>query len=459
MRDFSIVDFGAINDGATLNTEAINKAITAAAAENGRVIVPAGGTFLSGSIILKGAIEFHLEEGAVLKASGEYGDYLAEHSIPSVTEGAVIESVLPQRAFITAYQAHGLSITGKGTIDGNADTFISERGRYIHSMRAPEGGRSQYLERPFTLFLIDCQAIEIREITIKDPAFWALRLTGCDDSLISGISILTDLMVPNADGIDIDRCENVQITQCKLITADDCISLKSCAATAQYGAVKNILISKCFMTSTSGAITLGTESVGAIENVIVTDCIVKDSHRGFAVRAREGGLISNVIFEDCIVETRAFSESWWGHGEALHVTASSWDDPNVEWNPELGNIERQYEGRVDGVKFSNIKVVSEAALLIWGSRPELVRNIQFNRISLTMKHSSKWPARIDLRPNPIKDFIRQPAAALTFMNAQEISIADSEIIWDLETRSNYRCAMDIENIDGLYLHNLTFEQP
>ena len=74
MRDFSIVDFGAINDGATLNTEAINKAITAAAAESGRVIVPAGGTFLSGSIILKGAIEFHLEEGAVLKASGEYGD-------------------------------------------------------------------------------------------------------------------------------------------------------------------------------------------------------------------------------------------------------------------------------------------------------------------------------------------------------------------------------------------------
>ena len=459
MTDFSIVDFGAINDGTTLNTAAIDAAIEAASKVGGRVVIPSGGIFLSGSIHLRGSIEFHIEEGAILKASGNYEDYLPNHLIPTISNGEVVESVLPQRAFIAAFRADGLSITGKGTIDGNAEDFIAEKGQYIHSMRAPENGRSQYLERPFTVFLIDCQAIEISQVTIKDPAFWALRLTGCDDSLITEISILTDLKVPNADGIDIDRCENVQITRCRLITADDCISLKSCAATSQYGAVKNILISNCFMTSTSGAITLGTESVGEIQNVIVTDCEVRDSHRGFAVRAREGGLISNVVFENSIVETRAFNESWWGHGEALHVTASSWDDPNIEWNPALGNIERQYEGRVDGVKFSNIKTTSEAALLVWGSRPELVKNIQFDRIALTMKHSSKWPARIDLRPNPIKDFIRQPAAALTLMNAQEIAISDSEIKWDPQSREKYRCAMDIENIDGLYLHNVTYEQP
>ncbi len=459
MTDFLITSYGAVNDGATLNTAAINAAIEAASAVNGRVVVPAGGTYLSGSILLKGGIEFHLEEGAHLKASERYEDYLTEHQIPQITKGTVVEDVLPQRAFIAAYEANGVSITGQGVIDGNADGFIAERGRYIHSMRGPVGGKSQYLERPFTVFLIGCDKTKIEDVTIKDPAFWALRLTGCNDSSINNISILTDLMVPNADGIDIDRCQNVQITKCTLITADDCISLKSCCGTSQYGAVRNIYIANCFMKTTSGAITLGTESVGVIENVIVTDCIVKDSHRGFAVRAREGGLITNVLFENSLVETRAFSESWWGHGEALHVTAFSWDDPKKEWDPQYGNPERQLEGKVDGIKFSNIRVVSEAAILVWAAHKELLKNIDFTRISVTMKKTSKWPARIDLRPNPIQDFVWDKAAAFTLRNSEHISIVNSEINWDPETRQEYKTAVDQENISGFYTHNFQFEQP
>jgi hypothetical protein len=456
---FSIADFGAIADGVTLNTEAIERTIAAAAQVGGRVIIPSGGTFLSGSIVLTGAIDFHIESGAHLKASSNYEDYLDRHSIPSITDSQVVETVLPQRAFIAGYQATGLTITGTGIIDGNSEGFIEERGRYIHSMRAPVGGRSQYLERPFTIFLIDCQKINIEDVTITDPAFWALRLTGCDDSNILNIKIETDLMVPNADGIDIDRCENIQIKGCRLITADDCISLKSCAGTSQYGAVRNIYIANCYMVSTSGAITLGTESVGPIENVIVTDCVVKDSHRGFAVRAREGGLISNVLFENSIVETRAFSESWWGHGEALHVTAFSWDDPNLPWTPELGNPERQLEGRVEGIRFSNLKVVSEAAILVWGGRNELISNIEFNRISLTMKKSSKWPPRIDLRPNPITDFIRDLPFAVTVRNAERVSLVNIDIEWDKESIDQYQGDLDVAGVTELYKHNINANRP
>ena len=459
MQTFSIADFGAVCDGVTLNTEAIKAAIDAASKVGGRVVIPGGGTYLSGSILLKGAIEFHLEEGAHLKASSNYEDYLAEHRIPVITNNVVTESVLPQRAFISAFEADRLSITGSGIIDGNADEFIEKRGRYIHSMRAPVGGKSQYLERPFTIFLIGAESIVIKDITIKDPAFWALRLTGCNNSEITGISILTDLMVPNADGIDIDRCQNVRITKCRLITADDCISLKSCAATSSYGAVENILISDCYMVSTSGAITLGTESVGPINNVIVTECVVKDSHRGFAVRAREGGTISNILFEKSIVETRAFSESWWGHGEALHVTASSWDDPNTEWDPSQGNIERKYEGIVRDIKFSNIQAVSEAGLLVWAAKSELIENVEFNQIKLTMKSESSWPHRIDLRPNPITDFIHSNHSAIYFHNAKKISVTDLEISWAQDSRSKYRVAFDIENVDGFTVSNCKYEQP
>lgn len=459
MRDFRIDDYGAVNDGVTLNTVAIAAAIAAAKEVNGRVVIPSGGTFLSGSIVLEGSIEFHLEEDAHLKASSDYDDYLVEHQIPIITNGTVVEDVLPQRSFISAFEADSIVISGKGTIDGSADGFIAERGRYIHSMRGPLGGRSQYLERPFTLFLIGCDRLVIKDVTIKDPAFWALRLTGCNNSVIRNISILTDLMVPNADGIDIDRCQDVEITDCTLITADDCISLKSCCGTAQYGAVRNIYIARCFMKSTSGAITLGTESVGLIENVIVTDCEVRDSHRGFAVRAREGGLITNVIFQNSIVETKTFSDLWWGHGEALHVTAFSWDDPGIEWDASRGNKERQLEGRVAGITFANLKVTSEAALLVWGAHQDLIKDIEFRDIDITMKKASKWDPRIDLRPNPIQDFVFERPSAVTLRNAQNVAFVHCSIEWDPGTRSEYANALDAENIKGLVTHELSYQKP
>ena len=457
MSDFLITDYGAIADGKFNNGPSIQKAIDAAFNDGGgRVVVSTGGTFLSGSFQLRANIELHLEAGSRLLASSDYADYLPEHAIDVLTNGTVDEEVLPKRAFISAYLADNVQITGTGEINGNADGFILERGQYIHSMRGPVGGRSQYLERPFTIFIIESQGVALTEFTLKDPAFWALRTTGCNNLVINGIHILTDLMVPNADGIDIDRCQNVQILNCELITADDCISLKSCAGTAQYGVVENVLISKTYMKSTSGAITLGTESCGDIRNVLVSECTVEDSHRGFAVRPREGGTVSNVLFTNCVVSTRAFSESWWGHGEALHVTASSWDNPN---EPTSGNIERLLEGKVDGVRFSNIEVHSEAAILVWATRPELIKNVELDRVSISMDQSSKWPARIDLRPNGEMDFIREPHSAMTLINAESISISDSKILWSPATRTRYKSALEVKNVKNLVKHNFQFENP
>jgi polygalacturonase len=457
MADFLITHYGAKADGSTNNSVALQAAIDAAfSAGGGRVVVPAGGTFLTGSFELKANIEFFLEDGSKILASSNYDDYLVEHSIDRLTGGVVVEEVLPRRAFIVAYKAHNLRITGTGEINGNADGFILERGRYIHSMRAPIGGKSQYMERPFTLFLIESDSVEISGVTIKDPAFWALRLTGCNNLDIHSVKILTDLMVPNADGIDIDRCQNVRINDCTLITADDCISLKSCAGTARYGLVENVIISNTYMKSTSGAITLGTEACGDIRNVIVSDCTVEDSHRGFAVRPREGGTVTNVHFMNCSVSTRTFSDQWWGHGEALHVTASAWNEPSLGTD---GNIERLREGKVDGVRFTNIHIQSEAGILVWAAHPDLIKNVEFDEIRLEMVKASKWPARIDLRPNDIVPFIEGPHSAITLMNSHSIAITNSQIIWDPATAGEYKSALSISNVMNFVQHRIEMTPP
>jgi hypothetical protein len=449
--DFFITDFGATGDAKTLDTAAIQLAIDKAAqAGGGRVVIASGRTFLSGSFQLKEHVELHLESGSTLLASGNYDDYT--HNISELTGGAVNETVLPQRAFIVGYRANNSSITGQGTINGNADGFILERGQYIHSMRAPEGGRSQYLERPFTVFIIESQNLILKEFTLSDPAFWAIRTTGCNDLLIDGIKIDTDLMVPNADGIDIDRCQRVRITNCELITADDCISLKSCAGTSQYGDVSDVLIENCKMVTTSGAITLGTESVGDILRVRVTNCVVERSHRGFAVRAREGGTISDVVFENSRLETRTFSPMWWGHGEALHVTAFAWNEQGFL---EEGNPERLLEGKVSNITFRDLEVHSEAGILNWAARPELVKDVRYENIKLKIGTRSKWPHRIDLRPNDISPVVERPHNAFEAVNVSTVSMTGLEIEWDEKSRPSYGDSVFTQNAPGFIANQVT----
>lgn len=440
--DFNIKEFGAQADGSTNNAKFIQKAIDAAHLVGGRVIIPSGGTFMSGSIQLKSKVNLFLEKGAMLLASSDYDDYTESNLISNITYGKVIETVLPQRAFISGFQADDMIISGEGIIDGNAEGFIEKHGQYIHVMRRPAMGRDQYLERPFTIYIIESERVVIKDVTITNPAFWALRITGCNNSEIHSIKILTDRMVPNADGIDIDRCRSVLIKDCTLITADDCISLKSCSETNSYGDLSDVVIKNCYMKTTSGAITIGTESVGLIKNILVENCIVEDSNRGFAVRAREGGLISNVKFVNSKVSTRSFNDVWWGHGEALHVTAFSWSDPNSKFD---GNIERGLEGKVQNIVFENLEIDTEAGILNWAAKKGLIKNINFRNIKIKIGIKSKWPSRIDLRPNDISPIVFRPHNAIEVVNCENIKFENIDLTWDSKTKDRYGATKFIEN--------------
>lgn len=420
-------DFGAVGDGIALDTDALQHTINQCAADGGgQVILSEGHTYLSGSLLLRPGVNLHLEEGSVLLASDDYDDYASEHAIDAVTSGVVVETVLPKRAFIVAYQAHGCQITGTGTISGNGRGFIDSPGDLIHTMRIPEGGRDQYFERPFTIFLIDCDDVLIRDIHLVDPAFWALRLTGCDNSVITNLTLTSDMKIPNADGIDIDRCENVSISHCRITTADDCISIKSCAGTEVYGDTTNIRISDCVMETLSGAITVGTESVGLISDVLAERCEVRNSHRGFAVRAREGGLMRNIIFRDSRVHTRAYSPDWWGHGEALHVTAFRWSEPELLGD---GNVERTLFGHVEHVVFDNLTVDSGAGMLCWGQHRGLINDVTFRDCTMVIDSESSWPSRIDLRPNDVLPLINRPTNAFEIAHSDAVTVEDVSIGW------------------------------
>lgn len=113
-RTFDMKQLGADAKGIKPCTKLINQTIEKAASEGGGTIYFPAGTYLTATIHMKSNITLHLESGAIVRFSDRFEDYL-----PFVTarwEGTVMQTLSP---LIYAHSADNLTITGRGTLDGN----------------------------------------------------------------------------------------------------------------------------------------------------------------------------------------------------------------------------------------------------------------------------------------------------------------------------------------------------
>lgn len=287
-HDISITDAGAVADGETLNTQAIQQAIDdVSAAGGGRVVVPEG-VFKTGALFLRQGVELHLQEKAILLGSTEVADYPKQMTR---IEGH-FEPWLP--ALINAKDLDGVKITGTGTLDGNGKPFW-----VAFWKRRAENPKCTNLEveRPRLMFLENCRDVVVSGLKFKDSGFWNLHVYNCQDVLIENVSItaphgdppkITDIeqpwdeisveRAPSSDGIDIDSSQDVVIRGCTISNGDDCIALKGTKGpTAMQDAtsppVENILIEDCDFQSGHGMVTCGSEAT-IVRNVTVRNCRV-----------------------------------------------------------------------------------------------------------------------------------------------------------------------------------------
>ncbi len=271
LKRFSVADYGAVADGKTLNTAAIQKAIDAAAEHGGVVVVPAG-TFLSGSIFLKTGVELWLDEGAVLRGSSNIEDYPKR-------ETRIEGHFEPWRmALVNAQQIGRVRIGGKGHLDGNGVTYWQ-----AFWARRKENPKCTNLEveRPRLLFVDRCNDVRIEGIELRDSGFWNLHLYRCRDVVVEGVRITIPsakdgLRGPSTDGIDVDSSQNVTIRKCYISTNDDDIALKGSKGPladkdADSPPVENILIEDCEIGEGNGLVTCGSEAT-TIRNVTVRNC-------------------------------------------------------------------------------------------------------------------------------------------------------------------------------------------
>ena len=364
---FDIRTYGAVGDGKTVDSPAINKAIEAAAAAGGGTVLFPAGTWLSFSIRLKSHVALHLSQGATILA--------ADSPLPGATtgyNGGTYDAAEPNTAW-DAYQDYGhnhwhnsliwgegindVSITGPGLIFGKGLSYGAGPGR-VGPARAgfgperPAGAPTPPIVRPprgnYTMFqaeqpgvgnkaiaLKNCRNVLFRDFSILKGGHFGLLLTGVDNLTIDNLTIDTD-----RDGIDIDCCSNVRVSNCFVNSPwDDAICPKSSYALGYNRATENLTITNCYVAGSyelgtmldgtykkfapdvprlarNGRIKCGTESNGGFKNITISNCVF-DGCMGLALESEDGALCEDIAISNITMRDVVSAPLFWRLGARL----------------------------------------------------------------------------------------------------------------------------------------------
>lgn len=303
---FDVRDFGAKGDGVADDRPAILAAIRACNIAGGGRVLLAPGTYLSrGPVHLQSHVELHLAAGATLRFDDEPSHYLPV--VLTRWEGTECFNYSP---FIYVRHANNVAVTGRGTIDGNAQrTFAlwkpkqgpaQQRLRALGSAGAPLPervfGEGSWL-RPALMQFYGCTRVLVEGVTIKDAPFWVIHPVFCRDVIVRGVTVESEN--PNNDGCDPDSSVNVLIEDCTFRTGDDAVAIKSGrdAEGWRSGArSENIVVRRCTMASKANGLCIGSEMSGGVRNVFLEDCDVGDAGAALCFKANldRGGEVANV---------------------------------------------------------------------------------------------------------------------------------------------------------------------
>ena len=434
-QSYPITERGAVGDGVTVNTKAIQSAIDSISASGGGVLVVPPGVFLSGALYFKPGVDLLVEKGGVLKSTISMADFP-----PIYTRWEGTERYWTS-AFLNFVGMANVTVSGEGTIDGSGDAWSGfgkmPRGRMrgparpaqqaplpdprdVYPMPLPttatvciaadaahlpivnaagialEPGGTR-LSPPRAIVFQNCKKVRISGLMLKNNARWGYVFIYCTDVIAKDLTVRAEHYIPSSDGMDVDSCKNVLITGCDIDCNDDCISIKS--GKDDDGRRVNIpcediTIEKTRFAYGQGGAAMGSEVSADVRRVEVRDCI-SELGNWAPIRIKSqptrGGVIEDITYRNFELKgiLRAFEfDSAWNmrinNPLAVHM-------PTIIRRIRLinvhgtarsaGYIRGLADGPIDGVTFENCNVTADTGLVI-----EHARNVDTSGLALTVKN-------------------------------------------------------------------------
>jgi polygalacturonase len=449
---YSITEFGAISDGHTVCTVAIQSAIDKAGASGEGVVIIPNGTYITGTLYLKTGVNLHLEPGAFLLGSTsrlDYGENIAE-------------------AMICAKYQKNISITGQGTINGQGAEVVKDLYKLLHARRLHDEKwrvkRPNEKSRPELVAFSGCSNVNVSGVTLKNSASWVLTFRNSSQIKVDSLSIESTAYWNN-DGIDVVNCKDVHVSNCKVDCADDAICLKSEGETP--GICENVTVENCILRSSASAFKIGTGSYGGFKNIIVRNLTVYDTYRSaIAIECVDGGALENVDIRN--VNARNTGNAFFirlGHrnktgkaGSLKNVTISNVYAEISEGKPDIGYpIEgplQKYPHNVFPASITGIPGSRVSNVIIENIEITSLAKADTKKSYFSVEKMASVPEKIDAYPE-FSMFGELPAWGLYVRHTDSIQFKNIRFI---QKGSDYRpCILfdDVNNllVNGLYIQS------
>ena len=365
-HEVSIADCGAIPDGATLCTEAFNKAISTLTKQGGgRVVVPEG-VWLTGPIMLKDNIELHLQQGALLCFSPDKRLYIDPKGKPDA-------KVYP---CIRASKRKNIAITGKGVIDGGGQQW-----RPVKRQKMSEVEWNQYKEmggqvtsdgslwypwqmnngypdiadtpkqqegrRNDLVRFSDCENVLVEGVTMQNSPRFHLHPCYCTNLIIDGVTVRSEWNVQNADGIDLSDCHQALIVNSTVSVGDDGICMKSGKPSKSHSlsGCEDIVVENNIVNHAHGGFVLGSETAGGVRRMVVRHNTFSGTDVGLRFKSGmdRGGqteqlFISNIMMNDIKDEAIVFQCDYVNRQAGDEGNVPTFSAEELRWAPQFHDI-------------------------------------------------------------------------------------------------------------------------
>jgi len=432
---FKVEKFGAIADGKTINTKAIQFAIDKCSNSGGGTVLFAKGDYVTGTIELKSNVMLCVAEGAKILGSTDLADY------PAKVESfkSVMSEIHKYRiSLIYAEKAVNIGICGKGE--------IYFRGEKEHFPGPETAGEIE--GRPFGIRMIECKNVVVKDITLRNAAAWMQSYLYCENLIFDGMKVFNQANYNN-DGLDTDGCRNVIVRNCFISSHDDAMCLKGASAKP----CENILIENSTFYTACNAFKIGTDTQGDFRNIIARNLIlggIPDSLKSFinfhecstgiTLATTDGGNVENILIQDVNISR--------SRCPVFLCTGSR----GRRWNETM-----QHPGYLKNIVIKNVtgKENRRQGSLITGIKSSLIENVLMQNMNISMigggtVEMANLPVVENEKGYPdAQEFSRTglPAYGFYIRNAKNITLENVKITPEFEEqRPEFKSGGNIANV-------------